>query len=129
MTALARTSGATGALFEVSGSVAHNSTWTEDIYFSEAGTPVNLTGLSWKLTLRGDPRSDVADITLTTSDYLSVADDADGYHRILRINVPAGSLSSYTGDYIADIASQDGSGVVTLWAHGIITLTRNPITF
>lgn len=129
MTSLARGSGASGALFDLSGSVANNATWLEDIYFSEAGSPMDISGLTWKLTLRCDPRATAADVTLTTSDALSVEDDDDGYHRILRINVTAGNLSVYDGDYIADLASQDVSGVVTLWAHGIISLTRNPVSF
>lgn len=129
MTSIARNGGASGALFDLSGSVANNATWLEDIYFSEAGVPMDISGLSWKLTLRCDQRDISADISLTTSDSLSIEDDDDGYHRILRINVTAGNLSSYDGDYIADLASQDVSGVVTLWAHGIISLTRNPVAF
>ncbi len=129
MTSLARSNGFTGALFDVSGTVANNSTWVEDIYFSEAGTPTDISGLSWKMTFRSDPRSTSAEFSLTTSDSLSVEDDADGYHRILRINVTAGNLSNYVGDYIADLASQDVDGVVTLWAHGIITFARNPVSF
>lgn len=127
--ALARTAGQSGALFEISGEIANNATWYEDIYFSESGAPLNISGLTWKMTFRADPNSDSADLTLSTDDSLSIEDDDDGYHRILRINVTAGNLSSYVGDYICDLAAQDSDDKVTLYAHGIVTFTRNPVAF
>lgn len=129
MTALARSSGASGALFDVSGTVANNATWSEDIYFFEAGAGMDISGLDWKLTIRSDPNSDAADYTLTIGGGLSIEDDDDSNPTILRINVAAGTLSSYFGDYIADLAAQDTDDKVTLWAHGVITFTRNPVSF
>ena len=130
MTALARGNGAGGALFEMSGEIPNNGTWAEDIYFSEAGAPLDISGLDWKLTFRSDPLNTSADLTLSTSDgTLEVVEDDDGFNRVLRIAVAAGELSSYRDDYIADLASQDVAGAVTLYAHGIVTFTQNPVVF
>lgn len=120
-----------GALFEVSGVVPNQATWQENIYFSEAGQPFDLTGLSFKMTFRADPADTSADYTLsTTAGTLSIAEDADsGVDQILYINVAAGTLSSLVGDYICDLASEDASDVVTLWAHGVVTFTSNPVAF
>jgi hypothetical protein len=120
----------TGALFEISGTVPTNATWSEDIYFTEAGAAMDISGLDWKMTLRrcGDETS--ADITLSTDDgTLVIAADDDGNDRILRTAVPAGTLNSYCGDFICDLAAKDADDKVTLWAHGIVSLRPNPVAF
>lgn len=129
MTALVRSSGASGALYNVSGTVANNATWAEDIYFRDGGVATVITGLEFKFTFRSDPNSDAADLTLSTSDSLSIVADSNGVNSILRISIAAGDLSGYFGDYVADLASKDVSDVVTLWAHGEVTFTRNPVSF
>lgn len=131
MVSLARDAGTSGAYFEVSGAVANNATWQETIYFMEAGSPMVLTGLSFKMTFRCDGESDSADLTLSTDGgTLSIIADADsGIANNLYINVPAGSLSGYRGDYIVDIASEDVAGVVTPWAHGVVSFRPNPVSF
>lgn len=130
MTSLARSTGEAGALFEVSGTVPTNATWNEDIYFTEDGAPLDISEMVWKLMLRRNGENTSADITLSTdAGALSVVADDDGYNRILRIGVPAGALNSYEGDYIADLAAKDPAGKVTLWAHGVISLRPNPVSF
>ena len=131
MTRLARCAGDAGALFDLSGTLATNATWQEDIYFTEAGAAFDLTGLDFKMTFRGDPDSTTADIVLSTdAGTLSIeTDDEAGVDRILRINVPSGMLNSYQGDYVADLASQDADGKVVLWAHGIVSFRSNPVAF
>lgn len=127
MTSIARGGNDSGALFEMSGVVPINATWAEDIYFREAGAIMSITGLSFKLTLRSG-HSDSANYTLSTdAGTLSITTDADGV-QVLRITVPPGTFTSI-GDYIADLASEDGTGIVTLWAHGIVGLRQNPVTF
>ena len=120
-----------GALFELSGSVANNATWQETVYFMQEGSPMVLTGLSFKMTFRCNGDSTSADYTLSTDDgTLSIVADADsGIANNLYINVAAGSLSGLLGDYIADLASQDVADVVTLWAHGAVTFAPNPVSF
>lgn len=127
----ARTFGQSGALFEISGTVPTNATWSEDIYFSEAALPMDLTGLAFKMTFRRDMSDTSAEFTLSTADgTLAIAEDTDaGANRILRINVADGLYSGYYGEYICDIASEDGDGKVILWAHGIVTLASNPVVF
>lgn len=130
MVALARDQGGSGAMFEVSGYVATNATWSEDIYFTDEGSAMDISELDWKMTFRCAAENTTADFTLSLSDYLSIEEDDDsGVERVLRIAVPAGQLSSYRGDYICDLASEDSQGVVALWAHGIISFRLNPVTF
>jgi hypothetical protein len=128
MTSLARSGGSAGALFDVSGIVPINATWAEDIYFMEAGAAMDLTDLAFKLTLRAGPDQDSAVYTLSTAaGTLAVTTDDDAVE-ILRITVPPGTFTE-VGDFIADLASQDGNDVVTHWAHGIVSLRKNPVTF
>ena len=131
MSSLARTSGASGAYFEISGEVANSATWQENIYFMEAGSPMVLTGLNFEMTFRCNGDSDSAEFTLSTSaGTLSIQADPDsGISNILYINVPKGALSAYRGDYICDLASRDGNGVVSPWAHGIVSFRPNPVSF
>lgn len=130
MTRIVQSNGQSGALFDMSGVVPTNATWEEDIYFTENGAAMPLTGLAFRLTLRADSESDSADITLSTAaGTLQIVDDDDGNDRVLRINVTAGTLNSYVGDFTADLASQDGDGKVMHWAHGVITLRPNPVSF
>ncbi|CAB4172092.1 hypothetical protein UFOVP1349_46 [uncultured Caudovirales phage] len=129
MTSIARTSGNSGALFDVSGTVPVNATWAEDIYFTEDAAPFVLTDLSFKMTFRRDPAKTSADYTLSTDDgTLSIEDDDDSYARILRINVPAGWFTE-VGDFIADLASEDTADKVISWANGIVSFRNNPVTF
>lgn len=117
-----------GALFDMSGTWSVDSTIAEDIYFQEAGLAMDLTDLDFKLTLRADADQDSADYTLSIdAGTLAITTDDDGVE-ILRITVTPGTLSD-SGDYIADLASQDASDVVTHWAHGTITLRNDPVTF
>ena len=131
MASLARTSGASGALFEINGEVANNATWQDVIYFMEAGSPMVLTDLDFKMTLRCSGTDSSADYTLSTDDgTLAVEADPDsGIENNLSINVAAGALSGLCGDYVCDLASQDINGVVTPWAHGIVSFRPNPVSF
>jgi hypothetical protein len=130
MTSLARSTGEAGALFDLSGTVATNATWSEDIFFSEAGAPFDISGLDWKLTFRRSGENTTADITLSTAaGTLTVVADDNGHQRILRIGASASALNAWEGDYIADLASKDGAGAVMLWAHGTISFRTNPVTF
>ena len=123
--------GPSGALFEISGAVANNATWQETIYFMEAGSPMVLTGLSFKMTFRCRGDSDTADHTLSTDDgTLSIVADADsGIANNLYINVPVGSLNTLRGDFVCDLASADIAGVVTSWGHGVVSFAPHPVSF
>lgn len=130
MTSLARDSGNSGALFDLSGTVPTNSTWAEDVYFTQGGAPMDISGLDWMLTFRRNCGDTTADFVLSMLDgTLSVVADDDGYFRVLRISVAASALNTHNGDYIVDLASQDVSGKVDLWAHGIVTFRPNPVSF
>lgn len=128
MTAIARGAGDHGALFDLSGTWSINATVSEDIYFQEAGAAMDLTGLAFKLTLRANADSDTADYTLSTAaGTLSITTDDDDVE-ILRITVTPGTFTD-VGEFVADLASQDSDDKVTHWAHGILSLRRNPVEF
>lgn len=131
MVSLARDSQSSGAMFEVSGVIANNATWSEDIYFTEEGSAMDISELDWKMTFRRDGDCTAAEFTLSTdAATLSIQEDTDaGVDRILRINVAAGTLSAYSGDYVCDLASRDVDDKVTLWAHGVISFRPNPVSF
>src|SRR5882672_2614782 len=67
MTSLARNGGDAGAPFDLSGTVATNATWAEDIFFTEAGVPFDISELNWKLTFRRSGENTGANITLSTA--------------------------------------------------------------
>lgn len=116
-----------GALFEVSGQVSKGATWAEDIWFTEDGAAVDLTGLEFRLQLRCCRTSQI-ELTLTTSDRLSiVTDSVSGVDRILRIAVPPSAMTTLKGDYFADLAAKDVADVIQHWAHGIISFIDDPV--
>lgn len=121
-----------GAMFAVSGFVPVNATWSEDIYFTQDGVPLDISEMDWKLTLRRcGGATEAPFLTLSTDDgTLSIVDDDDDVPSILRILVPVGGLStSYIGDFVCDIASRDAQDTVTLWGHGVVTIRPNPVSF
>lgn len=131
MTALARSKGPSGAESEVSGAIAIYADWNEDIYFRDpsTGTAMDLTGLSFQFQFRCNPNSVSADVTLSTSNgMLSIQEDSGSVDSILRIAAPRGTFSAYQGDMIADLIATDVSNQVTLYAHGIVTFTNNPVS-
>ncbi len=129
MTSIARTSGQSGAECEVSGTIAINSTWTEDIYFFDPsdGSAMDLTGLEFEFQFRRTPTSTSPDVTLSTADTtLSIETDSGSVDSILRISADAGTFLSYEGDMIADLVAKDGNDNLFLYAHGIVSFRLNP---
>lgn len=131
MSALARTSGASGAYFEMVIEQPNNSTWDEVYYFMEGGAPMVLTGLSFKMTFRASDADTSACYTLSTGDgTLTVAaDPISGIENNLNVNVAKGSLSGLCGDYVCDLASEDANGKVDAWAHGVASFRPLPVSF
>lgn len=122
--------GAGGALFRLEGELPTNSTWDEYIYFQEEGASLDISDFDWKLTLRSCGRYTTAFRTLSIdTGELSIVSGDDDVPSILRVNLDDGDLNSYEGDVIADLASQDSTGKVVLWAHGVISLRPNPVSF
>lgn len=128
MSSLARTAGQSGAEAEISGTIAINATWTEDIYFfAPDGSAMDLTGLAFEFQFRRDPRQTSADITLSTAaGTLAIENDAVSVASILRIEAAAAMFQSYDGDMIADLVAQDASLNVFLYGHGTVSFRLNP---
>lgn len=129
MTTLLRSNGASGAETEISGTIAANATWSEDIYFfDQDGAAIDLTDLDFYLQFRCDPGATSADVTLsTTGGELSIEDDDGSVASILRISADAGTFSNYEGDMIVDLVAVDPSDNVTLYGHGIVSIRNNPV--
>lgn len=123
------------ALFSLSGEVSNNATWSEDIYFLEAGAGMDLTGLSFQLQFRAKPTTSrepnsTADLTLSTAGgELVITDDDNSVASILRIGVPYTTISNLLGEYQADLVSKDVSNTLSHWASGVVTFSQNPIAF
>ena len=129
MTAHALGVGQSGAETEISGTIAINATWTEDIYFFDPsdGSAMDLTGLDFEFQFRRDPNQTSADVTLSITDgTLSIEDDDGSVASILRVNVPAATFLNYDGDMIADLIAQDQSDNVFLYGHGVVSFRLNP---
>jgi hypothetical protein len=127
MTALG--AGQSGAENEISGTIPIYADWTEDIYFFEPdGDAMDLDGLAFKMQFRCDPSQTSADVTLSTAaGTLSLVDDGGSVTSILRISADAGTFANYAGDMICDLIGIDGSNNVTLYGHGVVKFTNNPV--
>lgn len=123
----------------VTGTIAGNASWYEDVEITEDGTAVagSPTTWEWRLTLRKDATDTSSPIlTLTTVDAagpsgidtLTIVQGTSS--TILQIRVPFTSPQGIdAGDYFIDIASQDTSARVIAWAHGLVTVTDEPALF
>jgi len=118
------------ALFEISGHVSTNSTWDEYIYFLQAGAGMSLEDLTFQLQLREKDNDTSAEKTFsTTAGDLILTNDDNGSPTILRINIPASSMTSLEGDYYVDLVGKDLNDKLTHWAHGVLTFNESPIAF
>jgi hypothetical protein len=117
---------ASGAKGKVSGTISNGATWSETLEITQNGTFISgATGWTWRFTFRKS-YDDTPELTLTTADgTLTAANDSDSTN--IAILVPPTSLSGMEGAYLADLASKDGSGVVTHWAHGTVTFVHEPV--
>lgn len=114
----------------VTGLVSNGVTWVETIILTDEDGN-QLTGVAsdtWQFQFRCDPQNDSADLTLSTTDAtLTVTEGAT--QTTLAISVPQDSLSALEGDYVADLVSKTGAGVLTHRAHGTVTFRNDPIAF
>lgn len=125
---ISRGAGNSGAESEISGTIPAFAKWTEDIYFYDAdGAQVSLTGLTFYFQFRTDPLQTGADVTLSTTGSLSIVASTSGTSCILRISVDSGTFSSYTQDMVADLVAVDSTGNETLYGHGVVSFSNNPV--
>ena|ERR1051325_2892227 len=126
---ISRGAGQSGAECDLSGVIAINASWNEDIYFFDAdGAAVDISDLDWSFQFRTSPDATSADVTLSTvAGTLTVEDDNGSVSSILRISADPGTFTNYEGDMIADLIAVDADDVVTLYAHGVVTFANNPV--
>ncbi len=118
-----------GALFNLSGTISNNATWDEYIAFTESGSGLDLTGLSFQMQFRECAGAGAVLTLATSSGELVITNDTNGDPTILRVNVPYSTISGLRGDYIADLVSKDSNSKLTHWASGIVTFAQAPIAF
>ena len=124
-----RDDGASGAFFKLRGTLPRNATISEYFYFYENGAYMAVADLDWKMTFRADLEQDNADFTLSTDDATLVTTTDNDGNPVLHMTVAVGTFSNARGDYTTDLASKDSNDTVVLWAHGITSFTRNPVTW
>jgi hypothetical protein len=128
MTNFARGAGRSGAEADIGGEIATYTHWSEDIYFYNTdGSQADISGQTFYMQFRRDPEQTGADVTLSTTGNLSIVASTSGTSCILRISVPSGTFSSYTQDMVTDLVVVDSTGNETLYGHGIVTFTNNPV--
>lgn len=120
--------GQSGAESDISGTIAINATWSEDIYFFDSdGAAMDISNLDFEFQFRSDAEDTGATITLSTADTtLTLVADSGSVISILRILVDPGTFTAYVGDMVADLVATDATDNVTLYGHGIVTFTNNP---
>lgn len=120
--------GQSGAESEISGVIAINATWSEDIYFFDSdGAAMDISNLDFEFQFRSNETDTGAAVTLSTDDStLTAVADGGSVISILRINVDPGTFTAYVGDMVADLVAIDSTDIVTLYGHGIVTFTNNP---
>lgn len=115
----------------VSGIVSNGATWyaTFQLKDQNGDDVTGLTSDTFQFQFRCSEDDDSAVLTLSTTDgTMSVAEDAGV--TTVTVNVPAASLSSMDGDYIADLVSKAASDSrLTHRAHGVVTFRNDPISF
>ena len=121
--------GQSGAENVISGTIPIYATWTEDIYFFDSdGAAMDLTNLSFEFQFRQTQTDVGAAVTLSTDDgTLTITADSGSINSILRISADPATFSAYEGDMVADLVAVDASNVVTLYGHGVVTFTNNPV--
>lgn len=116
-----------GARYLVNGTIGSGADWHEDVVLIDPSTGSVITSAdswTWHLTLREDKEDTSAILTLTTADStLAISQGASS--TTLQIRGTADSLSALEGDYVCDIASNDGSRVIH-WGHGLVTINPDP---
>lgn len=129
MTAFARGVSQSGALMSVSGEWSNALPLREMISIYEAGSPMDLTGLEFEMTLRCDRNSDSADLTVSTDSGFVVTEVTnDDGNDIEVLKFDDVDLSSLEGDYFADLIMKDGAGDYTHLAHGVISIRNDPVS-
>lgn len=111
-----------GAWFQITGSVAANASWNDDIQIWQVGQ--DTTDLDFTLTLRCSENASPSVSLTTTAGDMSVVTVSG--REVLRLAAPAGTLEGLSGNYIIDISSTDASSNVILWGHGTINIKNNP---
>lgn len=124
---------------KISGSIAGNANWHEDLTITEDGTAISgsPTGWEWRLVLRDGPTDNSsAVLTLTTIDNagpsgvdtLTISQGASA--TTVQIRVPYTTIQGIdAGDYYATLGSKDTDSRVIAWAAGIVTITDEPAIF
>lgn len=117
------------ALPQMTGSIAisANADWRQTIQFLVAGTttPIDLTGIAFRSTVRSAEGDERALLDITTVDGTFVVDAPAGK---LSWAVPQAMLARLAGDYVTDIIAEAEGIAVNLCAEPLVLLIRRGVT-
>lgn len=117
----------TGAKGIVSGTVSNGATWIESFELSLNDLQISGADTStWKFVFK---QCDGGSIFLTLTSGVEITVTQNVTSTIFAINCSAGSLTSMIGDFQADFAQRDVSGVVTHWLNGVVTFINENLGF
>lgn len=119
----ARVTAQHGARNNVTGVISNGATWYESVAIELNGI-VDPDLLTWTMTFEENEGAGASLSLTTTAGTLTVTDNGDDTATML-INVPASSLSSMCGDYVANLKSDSGTRVIH-WAYGIVSFRDSP---
>jgi hypothetical protein len=125
--AITTRTGGSEARFNVNATKSTGASWIETYNFQVDGGVIHDDAdiWTWQYNFRKTYDGSVELSLSTTAGTITVTNGADSTS--IAINVPYSSLSSLEGDYIADMAYEDGSGNRVHWMHGIVTFRNEPI--
>lgn len=124
--ALGRAKPRSGYHYELTGTLSRNADWVQTLELPADDSTISVTAQTVRITFRylGDDTSAVMTVS-TTASQINIT-DAD----TISINVTNAVMSGLiAGDYVTDLASETAGGVITHWAHGLVTVPESPVAF
>lgn len=124
--ALARADRLSAARYALIGELSRNASWVQTLELPADAASVSISGQTVKITFRVPQDDTVTALSISTTDSQITIVDAD----TLTIAATPADMSALLNDYYyVDLASEDGSNVVTLWATGVVFIRESPIAF
>jgi hypothetical protein len=126
-----------GAWIDILGVVSANADWNEVVVIETGNLSTGFapstgfTNDTWHLTFRKSTCVGAgADLTLSSSSTdAGLTYTESSTLSTLLISTTLGTLAALNGDYTVDIASKSTGGVLTHWAHGVITVQNDPVSW
>lgn len=99
--------------------IDQGTTWNRIVTIAQDGTPVDLSGFTARMQLRGVKRQSIPDLSLTTENGGITIDTLAGQ---LTLSISAAQSAGLSGSYFYDLELVTGQ-TVTRWLEGKIILS------